>query len=72
MKVVVEILAGVDLVADVAGDEMAIAHEHIEAEGLQVEASLEVEVFAEGEAAQVVRRHDVAHLMVLLLDAHDG
>ena len=72
MKVVVEILAGVDLVADVAGDEIAIAHEHIEAEGLQVEAGLEVEVFAEGEAAQVVRRHDVAHLVVLLLDAHDG
>ena len=72
MKVVVEILTGVDLVADVAGDEMAIAHEHIEAEGLQVEAGLEVEVFAEGEAAQVVRRHDVAHLVVLLLDAHDG
>ena len=72
MKVVVEILAGIDLIADVAGDEMAVTHEHIEAEGLQVEAGLEVEVFAEGEAAQVVRCHDVAHLMILLLDAHDG
>jgi len=70
MKVVVEILAGVDLVADVAGDEMAITHEHIEAEGLQVEAGLEVEVFAEREASEVITLYNIVQLWILFFQAH--
>ena len=57
---------------DAFGYLFVVAQDFFQRIGMELHARLQVQVFAEGEAAQVVALHDVAQLHILLFQTHHG
>ena len=72
VEVGMEVLQGVHLPTDVGRYGSVVFQNVVQRMGLQLKSRFHVEVFAEGEAAQVVALYDAVELRVFLFQAHDA
>ena len=72
VQIVLEVIQRARFREDAPRYPFVALHDFVQRVGVELHACLQVEVFAEREAAQVVALHDVAQLRVLFLESHDG
>ena len=72
MEIVYKESRGIHGLNDILGDHLMVAHDLIQGQWREVGMRLKVEIFPEGEAAEVVAHHQTIEFGVLLLEPHDA
>ena len=72
MEIIDKVGRGIHFLHDVLGDGLMVADDLIQVQWRKVGARLEVEIFPEGEAAEIVALHHAIEFWVLLFEAHDA
>ena len=72
MHIVLHVVQWTYFGEDAFGYLFVVAQDFFQRIGMELHARLQVQVFAEGEAAQVVALHDVTQFQVFFFESHDG
>ena len=72
VKVVIKILQWLDILADLLRNLHMVLEDILERIDWQLETECDIEVLAEAEATQVVGMYNIADVMVILDESHDG